>query len=101
AEVRHLGRALAAQREGAVVQRVVGHSVRDEETWTHAVGSRLSYNAMSTTEPKLHPPARHTTEHWARVRREVAQTLDEVPLYAGRAAPPDGDSPEQVSAWLA
>ncbi|HZS37166.1 MAG TPA: hypothetical protein VFF06_10075 [Polyangia bacterium] len=56
---------------------------------------------MSTTEAKLHPPARHTTEHWTRVRAEVARAIDEVPLYAGRPAPPDGDSPEQLSAWLA
>ena len=47
--------------------------------------------------------AHHTSAHWARVRAEVEQLVADVPLYAGRAASPDGegDSPEAISAWLA
>ncbi len=55
----------------------------------------------------------HTREHWARLREEVARMVDEVPLYAGRAAAatpapspspspsPSSDEPEAVAAWLA
>src|SRR4051812_7183289 len=49
----------------------------------------------------LLPPARHPAAHWQRVRAEVAQMIAEVPLYAGRAAPPDSDDPEAVAGWLA
>jgi phenylacetate-CoA ligase len=47
------------------------------------------------------PPAKHSREHWARVRGEVARMIEEVPLYAGRPAPPASDDPEAVAGWLA
>ncbi|HEY7957320.1 MAG TPA: hypothetical protein VII38_18565 [Polyangia bacterium] len=55
---------------------------------------------MSDSPPTL-APAPHSSEHWARVKAEVAQMVGEVPLYAGRAAAPDSDDPEAISAWLA
>lgn len=47
------------------------------------------------------PPPTHTPEHWRRLRDEVARMIEEVPLYAGRAAPPESDAPEAIAAWLA
>ncbi len=46
-------------------------------------------------------PVRYSAAHWARVKREAAQVIDEVPLYADRAAPPASDDGEAVAAWLA
>src|SRR6266542_781935 len=46
------------------------------------------------------PPPRHPEAHWQRVRAEVAQMVAEVPLYAGRAAPPDSDDAGAIAAWL-
>jgi phenylacetate-coenzyme A ligase PaaK-like adenylate-forming protein len=50
-------------------------------------------------------PAPHPEAHWARVKAEAAQLLEEVPLYrdaGGRACPlpPSSSSAEAVSAWL-
>ncbi|HEX8953628.1 MAG TPA: hypothetical protein VF945_17345 [Polyangia bacterium] len=50
---------------------------------------------------KTFPMPKHSREHWARVRDEAARMIDEVPLYAGRAAPPAGDDPAAIGAWLA
>ncbi len=50
---------------------------------------------------KTFPMPNHSREHWARVRDEVARMIDEVPLYAGRPAPPAGDDAAAVAAWLA
>jgi len=50
---------------------------------------------------KVLPIPNHSREHWARVRDEVARMVDEVPLYAGRPAPPAGDEPSAVADWLA
>src|SRR6185503_16430428 len=47
------------------------------------------------------PPAIHPDEHFARVRAEVAQMIDEVPLYAGRAPAPETATRESIAAWLA
>jgi phenylacetate-CoA ligase len=47
------------------------------------------------------PPPRHSDEHWARLAREVAAMIEEVPLYAGRPSAPAGSSPGSISAWLA
>ena len=49
---------------------------------------------------KTLPMPNHSREHWGRVRDEVARMIDEVPLYAGRAAPPAGDDGAAVSEWL-
>ena len=54
---------------------------------------------MSNT--KTLPPPKHSREHWARVREEAARMIEEVPLYAGRAAPPASDDADAVSQWLA
>jgi phenylacetate-coenzyme A ligase PaaK-like adenylate-forming protein len=42
----------------------------------------------------------HSDEHWRRVRDEVSRMIDEVPLYAGRAAAPGASDAESVSGWL-
>jgi phenylacetate-CoA ligase len=55
----------------------------------------------ATAARKTLPPPKHSREHWARVRDEVARMIDEVPLYAGRPAPPAADDPAAVAAWLA
>jgi phenylacetate-coenzyme A ligase PaaK-like adenylate-forming protein len=47
------------------------------------------------------PPPRHDRDHWQRLREEAARLVDEVPLYAGRPAPPAADDPEVVASWLA
>jgi phenylacetate-CoA ligase len=58
---------------------------------------------LSTAGPPKNvlPTASHPGDHYARVRDEVARTVAEVPLYAGRAAPPTSSDPEAVAAWLA
>jgi phenylacetate-coenzyme A ligase PaaK-like adenylate-forming protein len=47
------------------------------------------------------PPPRHPREHWERVAEEAARMIEEVPLYAGRPAPPAQADAGPVSSWLA
>src|SRR5206468_9435927 len=95
-------RARARQLERTIVQCVAGDAVGDQDGRTHPVHIRLpSMIATSTPKPVTLPPPRHGREHWARVRDEVARTSEEVPLYAGRAAPPASADPEAIAAWLA
>jgi phenylacetate-CoA ligase len=56
---------------------------------------------ISTAAPKTLPPPKHSREHWARVRDEAARMVDEVPLYAGRPAPPASDDADAIAGWLA
>jgi phenylacetate-coenzyme A ligase PaaK-like adenylate-forming protein len=44
---------------------------------------------------------RHDGAHWSRVKREAAAMIADVPLYAGRAAPPASEEPEAIAGWLA
>jgi phenylacetate-CoA ligase len=57
--------------------------------------------SIATQKPATSPPPRHAREHWARLREEAARMIDEVPLYAGRAAPPASDDPDALAGWLA
>jgi phenylacetate-coenzyme A ligase PaaK-like adenylate-forming protein len=57
--------------------------------------------STATQKPSVLPPPKHSREHWARVRDEAAKMIEEVPLYAGRPAPPASDDPEAIAAWLA
>jgi phenylacetate-CoA ligase len=54
----------------------------------------------AATRPVL-PPPRHDSSHWRRLRDEAAAMIAEVPLYAGRAQPPDTDEAPAIAAWLA
>jgi phenylacetate-coenzyme A ligase PaaK-like adenylate-forming protein len=57
---------------------------------------------ISTAAPaRTLPPPFHPEAHWSRLRDEVARLIEEVPLYAGRPAPPASATPAAVSAWLA
>jgi phenylacetate-CoA ligase len=56
---------------------------------------------IATAATTILPPPKHSREHWARVRDEVARMIDEVPLYAGRAAPPSSDDADAIASWLA
>ena len=57
--------------------------------------------ATSSPKPVTLPPPRHSREHWARVREEAARMIEEVPLYAGRPAPPASDDADAIASWLA
>src|SRR5438270_153912 len=56
---------------------------------------------IAPAAPKTLPPPKHSREHWARVRDEVARMIDEVPLYAGRPAGPASDDADAIAGWLA